>query len=59
MLASCFNDIEMIELLLKNGADINKIDNHGMNAKDYAKRLGQKSVLAFLDKHGANFSLYQ
>jgi ankyrin repeat protein len=59
MLASCFNDIEMIEILLKNGAEINTIDNHGMSAKDYAKRLGQKSVLEFLEAKGAKFSLYK
>jgi len=59
VLASCFNDIEMIELLLENGADINATDASGISAKDYAKKLGQKRVVEFLDAKGAKFNLYE
>ncbi len=45
LLASCFNNIDMIKLLIENGADINIRDNSGMGAKDYAKKLGQKRVV--------------
>lgn len=58
MLAACFSDIEMMELLLANGADINLADKSGMAAKDYAKKLGQKKMLAFLDEKGAKFNVY-
>jgi len=37
LLASCFNNVSMVELLLKNGAEINAQDSNGMSAKDYAK----------------------
>jgi ankyrin repeat protein len=59
LLASCFNNISIIELLLENGADINYTDRVGMSAKDYAKKLGQKKALEFLEKKGAKYSLYQ
>lgn len=59
MLAACFNDVVMIELLLSNGADINQRDAHGMSAKDYAKRLGQKKVVEFLASKGGLFFLYK
>ena len=59
MLAACFNDIAIIDLLLSSGADINQRDAQGMSAKDYAKRLGQKKVVEFLDSKGGRFFLYQ
>ncbi len=59
LLASCFNNIPMVELLLKHNADINSLDNSGMSAKDYAKKLGQKKMLEFLDKKGAKHNIYQ
>ncbi len=58
MLASCFSDVGTVELLLKHGAKINAIDKSGMSAKDYAKKLGQKNVVLFLDGKGAKFNAY-
>jgi ankyrin repeat protein len=58
LLASCFGDIEMAELLLKHGADLNATDSSGITAKDYAKKLGQKKMVDFLDGKGAAFNLY-
>jgi len=58
LLASCFNNISMVEFLLKRGANINVQDSNGMSAKDYAKKLGQKRMTAFLDEHGATYSRY-
>jgi len=59
LLASCFNDVNIVKLLLDNGADINYVDNYGMNAKDYARKLGQKKVLKFLEEQGAKHNLYK
>jgi ankyrin repeat protein len=59
ILASCFNNISMVELLIRNGANINGIDNSKMSAKDYAKKLGQNKMLDFLDSIGAEFNLYR
>ena len=59
LLASCFNNIPMVELLLRHNADINSLDNSGMSAKDYAKKLGQKKMLEFLDTKGAKYNLYK
>jgi ankyrin repeat protein len=59
ILASCFNNVSMVELLLKNGADINSKDSMGMSAKDYARKLGQKKVLDFLESRGAKHNLYK
>ncbi|MEA1954319.1 MAG: ankyrin repeat domain-containing protein [Campylobacterota bacterium] len=58
MMAACFSDIEMMELLLNNGGDINVSDKSGMAPKDYAKKLGQKKMLEFLDEKGARFNVY-
>ncbi len=58
MLAACFSDIEMMEMLLNSGGDVNVADRSGMAPKDYAKKLGQKKMLDFLDKKGAKFNAY-
>ncbi|SFV53538.1 ankyrin repeat family protein [hydrothermal vent metagenome] len=58
MLAACFSDTELIEMLLEHGADINATDASGMSAKDYAKKLGQKKMVSFLSEKGARHNLY-
>ena len=45
----------MMQLLLDNGGEINQVDKSGMAPKDYAKKLGQKKMLEFLDEKGARF----
>ena len=59
ILAACFNNTAIVELLIKHGADINSKDRGGMTTKDYAKKLGQKKMLAFLEKRGAKHNLYK
>ena len=58
MLAACFSDLDMMKLLIDNGGDINIPDRSGMAPKDYAKKLGQKKMLEFLDEQGARFNVY-
>ena len=58
VLASCFNNVSMVKLLLKHGAEINTQDSNGMSAKDYAKKLGQKKMTAFLHEKGAKYNRY-
>jgi len=58
MLAACFSDVEMMQMLLDNGGEINQADKSGMAPKDYAKKLGQKKMLEFLDECGARFNVY-
>ena len=50
MLAASFNDLELIKLLIKEGANISQKDNYGMNAIDYAYKLGQKKAAQFLEE---------
>lgn len=58
MLAACFTSIEMMKLLLDNGGDVNSVDKSGMSPKDYAKKLGQKKMVDFLNEKGAKFNVY-
>ncbi len=58
MLAACFSNIEMMNLLVSNGGDVNTCDKAGMSPKDYAKKLGQKKMIDFLDEKGAKFNVY-
>jgi ankyrin repeat protein len=59
MLAAAFNDVEMVEYLLEEGAEINGIDAHGMTALDYARKMGQKRVQELLEARGAKHELYR
>ena len=50
MLAAGFNDKEMVEFLIKEGADVLERDNYGMNALDYASKLGYSSMKDFIQE---------
>ena len=58
VVAACFNNISIAQLLLDNGAQINAQDSNGMSTKDYAKKLGQKKMLEFLHERGAKYNRY-
>jgi len=59
LLASCFRDPSMVDILLQNGVDINATDGRGMSAMDYAKKLGQKKMLEYLESKGAKHNIYK
>lgn len=50
MQAAAFGDMEMVQFLLSHGADPFGRDSYGMNAGDYARRLGYESVYLFFEK---------
>ncbi|HHD79473.1 MAG TPA: ankyrin repeat domain-containing protein, partial [Epsilonproteobacteria bacterium] len=58
MLAACFSDMEMMQMLLDAGGEINAVDNVGMSPKDYAKKLGQKKMIEYLHERGGKFNMY-
>ncbi len=58
MLAACFSNIEMMQLLLDGGGKINVLDSIGMSPKDYSKKLGQKKMTEFIHEKGGKFSRY-
>jgi len=58
MLAACFSDMEMMQMLLDGGGEINAIDGAGMSPKDYSKKLGQTKMTDFLHEKGGKFSRY-
>jgi len=57
-LSACFGDMEIAELLLKNGANINAVDASGITAKDYAKKLGKEKMVEFLEDRGGKYCFY-
>jgi len=59
MLAACFSDTEMIQILLDNGGEMNLQDRAGMTPLDYARKLGQKKMQIFLEEKGAKYALYR
>ena len=58
MLAACFSDMEMMQILLDGGGDINAVDKIGMSPKDYSKKLGQTKMTEFIHDKGGRFSRY-
>ena len=58
VLASCFNNTAIVDLLIGYGAEVNSKDNNEMSAKDYAKKLGQKKMVIFLHERGAKHNRY-
>ena len=52
MLASCYGLLDIVKLLVENGADINARDKLGLSAKDYSRKMLQKSVHKYLDNIG-------
>ena len=54
MLAACFDYIEMMELLLEHGADLYAVDESGMSALDYARKLGRKRSHKWIEDKMAN-----
>ena len=58
MLAACFSDMDMMQMLLDGGGEINTVDGAGMSPKDYSKKLGQKKMTEFINEKGGKFSRY-
>ena len=53
MFAARRSDLEMVRLLLDNGADINAQNNNGDTALSFAKKGGLPNVIDFLKAAGA------
>ena len=59
MLAACFADTEMMQMLLDAGGNINAQDSAGMTPLDYSRKLGQKKMQAYLEERGARHAAYR
>jgi|GEM_PF-6854876 len=53
MLASSKGRMELVELLVKKGVDVNARDNEELTALWYARRANHMDVMAFLQENGA------
>ncbi len=59
MLAACFSDTEMMQMLLDGGGEINAQDHSGMSPLDYSRKLGQKRMVEYLKERGAKHAAYR
>jgi len=59
MLAACFSDTEMMQMLLDGGGEINAQDSAGMSPLDYSRKLGQKRMVEYLKERGAKHAAYR
>ena len=46
MAAACYGRVEIVKILLENGADINTKDAKGFTAVDFARKMNKKSILS-------------
>ena len=46
--AVCYGRAEMVQKILAAGADKNAVDNYGMSASDYARKMHKKSMQELL-----------
>jgi len=51
MCASSYGRYDVAKLLLKEGADKQKIDSSGLSAHDYSRKMNKKSILKLLEEH--------
>ena len=49
MAAACYGRVEIVKLLIENGADQKLKDLKGFTAADFARKMNKKSVLELLD----------
>jgi len=49
MAAACYGRVEIAKVLLKNGADQNRVDSKGFSAIDFARKMNKKSVLEIFE----------
>ena len=59
MLAACFSDTEMMQMLLDAGGKMDITDAAGMTPVAYARKLGQREMQTFLEERGATQALYK
>jgi len=60
MAAACYGRVEIVKLLLKNGANQDATDSKGFNAIDFARKMNKKSVLELFnyDKNSPRNTAY-
>jgi ankyrin repeat protein len=49
MAAACYGRVEIVQILIKRGANQNATDSKGFKAVDFARKMNKKSILALLD----------
>ncbi len=54
MLAACFDYIEMMELLYDKGADIYAVDELGLSAADFARKLRKERAFKWIEEKMEN-----
>ena len=47
--AACYGRVEIVKILLENGADKNARDLKGFSAIDFARKMNKKSILELFD----------
>ena len=48
MVASCYGRVEILKTLLANGANKDAVEAKGLKAKDFARKMNKKSILAII-----------